>query len=284
MGRVEGKVAFITGAARGQGRAHALRLATEGADIIAIDACASMDPVQYAMPDPAELDSLAKEIEALGRKVFTRVVDVRDGAAVEQAAKDGVQALGGRLDIVIANAGVWAVSVDEPTDPALRRAVWKTTLDINTTGVWNTVEAATPLMIAAGNGGAMVFTNSIQGMRYASNHDLSLTAYTASKHALVGLLRCTARDLGEHAIRVNSVHPTGVLTGMIAHETMGAYAEKHPRLGEVMGNILSAEAGGDPVPLVDLQDITEAVLYLVSDSGRYITGVTLPVDAGALLK
>ncbi|MGQ0624340.1 MAG: mycofactocin-coupled SDR family oxidoreductase [Sporichthyaceae bacterium] len=277
MGRVEGKVAFITGAARGQGRAHAVRLAEEGADIIAIDACASMDPVQYAMPDPAELDSLAKEIEALGRKVFTRVVDVRDGAAVDGAARDGVAALGGRLDIVIANAGVWAVSVDEPTDPALRRAVWKTTLDINTTGVWNTVEAATPLMIAAGNGGAMVFTNSIQGMRYASNHDLSLTAYTASKHALVGLLRCTARDLGEHSIRVNSVHPTGVLTGMINHEIMGAYAEKHPRLGEVMGNIL-------PVPLVDISDITEAVLFLVADSGRYITGVTLPVDAGALLK
>jgi len=277
MGRVEGKVAFITGAARGQGRAHALRLAEEGADIIAVDACASMDPVQYAMPEPAELDSLAKEIEALDRRVFTRIVDVRDGAAVEQAAKDGVQALGGRLDIVLANAGVWAVSVDEPTDPAVRRAVWKTTLDINTTGVWNTVEACIPLMIEAGNGGAIVFTNSIQGLRYASNHDISLTAYTASKHALVGLLRCAARDYAEHSIRVNSVHPTGVLTGMINHEIMGAYAEKHPRLGEVMGNIL-------PTPLVDLADITEAVLYLVADSGRYVTGVTLPVDAGALLK
>lgn len=277
MGRVEGKVAFITGAARGQGRAHALRLAEEGADIIAVDACASMDPVQYAMPDPAELDSLAKEIEALDRRVVTKIVDVRDGAAVEAAAKEGVEALGGRLDIVLANAGVWAVSVDEPTDPAVRRAVWKTTLDINTTGVWNTVEACIPLMVAAGNGGAIVFTNSIQGLRYASNNDISLTAYTASKHALVGLLRCTARDYAEHSIRVNSVHPTGVLTGMINHEIMGAYAEKHPRLGEVMGNIL-------PTPLVDVEDITEAVLFLVSDSGRYITGVTLPVDAGALLK
>jgi SDR family mycofactocin-dependent oxidoreductase len=277
MGRVEGKVALITGAARGQGRAHAIRLAEEGADIIALDACAPMSPVAYPMPEPAELESLGKEIEAAGRRAVTRVVDVRDGAAVAAAAADGVDALGGRLDIVIANAGVWAVSVDEPTDPAVRRAVWQTTLDISTTGVWNTVEAAAPLMIAAGNGGGIVFTNSIQGLRYASNQDISLTAYTASKHALVGLLRCAARDYAEHSIRVNSVHPTGVLTGMINHEIMGAYAAKHPRLGEVMGNIL-------PVPLVEISDITEAVLFLVADSGRYITGVTLPVDAGALLK
>jgi SDR family mycofactocin-dependent oxidoreductase len=276
VGRVEGKVALVTGAARGQGRSHVLRLAEEGADIIALDACAPMDTINYPMPAPEDLESLAKEVEAAGRRAFTRVVDVRDGAAVEAAVKAGVHDLGGRLDIVLANAGVWAVAVDEPTDPVLRRRVWQTTLDINTTGVWNTIEAATPLMIAAGNGGAMVFTNSIQGLRYASNHDLSLTAYSASKHALVGLLRCTAKDLAEHSIRVNSVHPTGVLTGMINHEVMGEYAAKHPRLGEVMGNAL-------PVPLVEVQDITEAVLFLVSDTGRYITGVTLPVDAGALL-
>ncbi len=276
MGRVEGKVALITGAARGQGRAHAIRLAEEGADIIAIDVCGPVETVNYPMPTPEDLDQVAREVEKSGRKALTRVVDVRDQAALRQVVADGVAELGG-LDIVVANAGILSISVDEPTDPATRQQVWQTTLDVNITGAWNTVEAVAPVMREAGKGGAIVFTCSTQGLRYAANNDISLTAYTAAKHAMVGVMRCTAADLAPYSIRVNSVHPTGVNTPMVTNEVMGDYGAKHPRLGELMGNLL-------PVPVIESEDVTEAVLYLVSDSGRYVTGVTLPVDAGHLIK
>ncbi|GAB3347595.1 mycofactocin-coupled SDR family oxidoreductase [Amycolatopsis echigonensis] len=276
MGRVEGKVAFVTGAARGQGRCHAIRLAEEGADIIAVDICAPVETVNYPMPTPEDLDETAREVEKRGRKALTRVADVRDQAALREVVADGVAQFG-RLDIVVANAGILAIALDEPTDPDQRREVWQTTLDINIGGAWNTVEAAAPAMVEAGNGGAIVFTSSTQGLRYAANNDLSLTSYTVAKHGMVGLMRCTAADLAPHGIRVNSVHPTGVNTPMVTNDVMGQYAEKHPRLGELMGNLL-------PVGVVEPEDITEAVLYLVAESGRYVTGVTLPVDAGHLVK
>lgn len=276
MGRVEGKVAFITGAARGQGRAHAIRLAEEGADVIAIDVCGPIETVNYPMPTPEDLDEVAREVEKRGRKAFTRVVDVRDQAAMRKVVADGVAELGG-LDIVIANAGILAISVDEPEDPSDRQKVWQTTLEINVGGVWNTVEAVAPVMKEAGKGGAIVLTCSTQGLKYAANNDISLTSYTVAKHGMVGLMRCTAADLAPYSIRVNSVHPTGVTTPMVTNEVMGEYGAKHPRLGELMGNLL-------PVPTVEPEDITEAVLYLVADSGRYVTGVTLPVDAGHLIK
>ncbi|PKW16538.1 mycofactocin-coupled SDR family oxidoreductase [Saccharopolyspora spinosa] len=276
MRRVEGKVAFITGAARGQGRCHAIRLAEEGADIIAVDICAPVETVGYPMPAPEDLDETAREVEKRGRKVLARVVDVRDQPALREVVGEGVAQFG-RLDIVVANAGILAIAVDEPADPDQRQKVWQTTLDINIGGAWNTVEAAAPAMVKAGNGGAIVFTGSTQGLKYAANNDLSLTAYTVAKHGMVGLMRCTAADLAPHSIRVNSVHPTGVNTPMVANEVMGEYAEKHPRLGELMGNLL-------PVGVVEPEDISEAVLYLVAESGRYVTGVTLPVDAGHLIK
>lgn len=276
MGRVEGKIAFVTGAARGQGRTHAVRLAEEGADVIAIDACAPIETVNYPMPDPAELDETAREIEKTGRKAYTRVVDVRDAGALRAVVADGVAELGG-LDIVVANAGILSITLDEPTDPAQRAKVWQTTLDINLTGAWNTLEAVAPVLREAGKGGAIVLTSSTQGLKYAANDDLALTAYTASKHGVVGLMRCFAADLAPYGIRVNSVHPTGVVTPMVTNEVMTAYGAKHPRLGELMGNLL-------PVGVVDPEDVSEGVLYLVSDSGRYVTGVTLPVDAGHLLK
>lgn len=276
MGRVEGKVAFITGAARGQGRSHAIRLAEEGADIIAVDICAPVETVSYPMPTPEDLEETAREVEKRGRKALTRVVDVRDQAALREVVADGVAEFG-RLDIVVANAGILAIAVDEPTDPEQRQKVWQTTLDINIGGAWNTVEAAAPAMVDAGNGGAIVFTCSTQGLKYAANNDLSLTAYTVAKHGMVGLMRCTAADLAPHSIRVNSVHPTGVNTPMVTNEVMGKYGEKHPQLGELMGNLL-------PVGVVEPEDISEAVLYLVADSGRYVTGVALPVDAGHLIK
>ncbi|QIZ37751.1 mycofactocin-coupled SDR family oxidoreductase [Saccharopolyspora sp. ASAGF58] len=276
MGRVEGKVAFITGAARGQGRSHAIRLAEEGADIIAIDICAPVESVSYAMPAPEDLDVTVREVEKRGRKALSRVVDVRDQAALREVVADGVAQFG-RLDIVVANAGILAIAVEEPTDPGHRQKVWQTTLDINIGGAWNTMEAAAPAMVEAGNGGAIVFTCSTQGLKFAANNDLSLTSYTVAKHGMVGLMRCTAADLAQHSIRVNSVHPTGVNTPMVTNAVMGQYAEKHPRLGELMGNLL-------PVGVVEPEDISEAVLYLVSESGRYVTGVALPVDAGHLIK
>ncbi|TCK22030.1 mycofactocin-coupled SDR family oxidoreductase [Pseudonocardia endophytica] len=275
MGRVEGKVALVTGAARGQGRAHALRLADEGADVIAIDLCADVETVHYPMPTRADLDETVAEVEKRDRRAVAKQVDVRDLGALTSAVQDAVTDLG-RLDIVVANAGILSITLDEPTDPAERRRVWETTLATNLTGVWNTVEAVAPILVAAGNGGAVVLTSSTQGLKYAANNDIALTAYTASKHGVVGLMRCTAADLAPHGIRVNSVHPTGVNTPMVANQVMGDYGVKHPRLGDLMGNLL-------PVPVVEPEDVSEAVLYLVSDSGRHVTGVTMPVDAGHLL-
>lgn len=275
MGLVEGKVALVTGAARGQGRAHALRLADEGADVIAVDLCGDVETVRYPMPGRADLDETVAEIEKRDRRAVAKQVDVRDLHALTAAVRDAVTELG-RLDIVVANAGILSITLDEPTDPAERRRVWETTLATNLTGVWNTVEAVTPILVAAGNGGAVVLTSSTQGLKYAANNDIALTAYTASKHGVVGLMRCTAADLAPHGIRVNSVHPTGVNTPMVANQVIGDYGAKHPRLGELMGNLL-------PVPMVEPDDVSEAVLYLVSDSGRFVTGVTMPVDAGHLL-
>lgn len=200
---------------------------------------------------------------------------MRDFAALSAAVGEGVAELGG-LDIVVANAGILSIALDEPTDPAQRRAVWETTLAVNLTGVWNTIEAVAPIMIEAGRGGAIVLTSSTQGLKYAANNDISLTAYTASKHGVVGLMRCTAADLAPHGIRVNSVHPTGVNTLIVNNEVMTAYGSKHPCLEELMGNLL-------PVGVMEPEDVSEAVMYLVSDSGRYVTGTTMAVDAGHLL-
>lgn len=275
MGELDGKVAFVTGAARGQGRAHALALAREGAEIIAVDLCAQIESVSYPMATPEDLAETAQQVEALDRRIVTQQADVRERAGMQKALDAGVDQLG-RLDIVVANAGIWAVAVDEPSDPAVRAQVWRDTLDVNLTGAWNAVEVSVPHLIAGGAGGAIVLTSSTQGLQGAANNDVSLTAYTASKHGVVGLMRATAIDLAPHSIRCNTIHPTGVPTPMITNEVFGAYAEKHPKLGEVMGNLL-------PVDLVELDDVTNAVLYLVSDRGRYVTGVTLPVDAGALI-
>jgi SDR family mycofactocin-dependent oxidoreductase len=275
MGRVEGKVALVTGAARGQGRAHAVALAREGADVVLVDVCAPVATVQYPMPTRADLDETVAQIEKLDRRAVARVADVRDYEALAAAVAEGVAELGG-LDIVVANAGILSVSVDEPTDRATRRAVWEATIGVNLTGVWNTVEVVTPILVEAGRGGAIVLTSSTQGLNYAANNDISLTSYTASKHGVVGLMRSTAADLAPHGIRVNSIHPTGVNTPMVTNQVMGDYGAKHPRLGELMGNLL-------PVGVVEPEDISEAMLYLVAESGRYVTGVTMPVDAGHLL-
>lgn len=275
MGMLDGKIALVTGAARGQGRNHAVRFAEEGADVIVLDVCDQIESVSYPLASREDLDETVALVEKHGKRAVPLVVDVRDGEAVQAGVKQAAAELGG-LDVLVANAGIWAVAVDEPNTFAARNKMWRETIDINLTGVWNCVEAVAPIMVEQGRGGAMVFTNSIQGLKAAANNDLSLTAYTAAKHGLVGLLRNTAKDLAPHSIRCNSVHPTGVGTAMVANEVVGAYMEKHPQLADLMANAL-------PVPAVDVDDITNAILFLVSDAGRYITGVTLPVDAGALL-
>lgn len=276
MGLVDGKVAFITGAARGQGRVHAIELAREGADIIAVDICGPVEAMEgsYEMASPEDLEETARLVQGEDRRCVTSIVDVRDRERLAQAVRAGVDELG-RLDIVIANAGIWAVKIDKATDPARREIVWRDTIAINLTGVWNTVEATAPIMIDAGRGGAIVLTSSTQGLKGAGNNDISLTAYTAAKHGVVGLMRVTAQDLAPHSIRVNTVHPTAVLTPMVENEIVGAYAAQNQRFAEVTQNLL-------PVPAVEPIDITNAVMYLVSDKGRYVTGVTLPVDAGYL--
>ena len=276
MGSLDGKVALVTGAARGQGRSHAVGLAREGASIIAIDICGPIETCTYPLATSEDLAETAKLVEDADQRIVTREADVRDRDALHAAITEGAAELGG-LDIVVANAGVWLVHLDEPTEFAERQRIWQDTLDINLTGVWNTVETVTPILKEQGRGGALVFTCSIQGLKGAGNNDISLTAYTASKHGLVGLMRTTAQDLAPHSIRCNTVHPTGVLTPMIANEVVPAYGEKHPQLGDLMGNAL-------PVDVIEPEDVTNAVLFLVSDTGRYVTGVTLPVDAGAMVK
>jgi SDR family mycofactocin-dependent oxidoreductase len=273
MGQLDGKVALITGAARGQGRSHSIRLAEEGADIIALDICAQIPSVSYPMSTPDDLKETQLLVERLDRRLSAHQADVRDRASLQRAVEGGLEQFG-RLDIVCANAGIFCVNVEpQPTDPIRRAEVWRDTLDTNLTGVWNTFEATVPVLVEQGWGGAIIVTSSTAGLKGSTYNDLSLTAYTAAKHGLTGLVRGYARDLAPHGIRVNSIHPTGVRTPMAMNETFAAYAEKVPSIVQVMANAL-------PVDVVEPVDISNAVLYLAADSGRYVTGVALPVDAG----
>jgi SDR family mycofactocin-dependent oxidoreductase len=276
MGALEGKVAVITGAARGQGRSHAIRLAQEGADIIALDICAQPETVSVPGAMPADLEETARQVEALDRRIVTGIVDVRDVARLAEVVRDGVAELGG-LNIVVANAAIWAVGLDEPEALADRAKVWRETVDINLTGQFNTLEATVPTMVQAGKGGAIVITSSTAGLRSSAIRSLAQTAYTAAKHGLVGLMRNYAVELAPHRIRVNTIHPTSTATPMIMNEVTAAFLERHAELAGPMSNLL-------PVDAVDPVDISNGILYLVADSGRYVTGITLPVDGGYLVK
>jgi SDR family mycofactocin-dependent oxidoreductase len=269
---LEGRVALITGAARGQGRAHAVRLAADGADIVAVDICADIPTVGYPLASPEDLAETARLVEAQGRKVIARQVDVRDRAALQAVVDEAVAALG-PIRIVVANAGIAPLMGGGDED-----STFADVLDVNLTGAWNTVKAAAPSMVEAGLGGAIVLISSTQGLSgTGGNGTPGLTAYTASKHGLVGLMRSFANWLAPHSIRVNTVHPTGVATPMILNEPMQAYLTSTPATSDRQGNLL-------PVPMVESEDISDAVAWLVSDGGRYVTGVTLPVDAGFAAK
>lgn len=276
MGMLEGKVAYITGAARGQGRSHAVRLAEEGADIIAVDICATPSTVSVPGATPEDLEETAALVEKTGRKVVARQGDVRDVEFLAATAREGVAELG-RLDIVVANAGIWGVGLEEPSGFADRQRVWQESIDIDLTGVFNTLEATVPILVEAGAGGAIVLTSSTAGLKSMAINSLAQTAYTAAKHGVVGLMRNYAVELAPHMIRVNTIHPTSTATPMIMNDVTDAYLQEHPELGGLMANLL-------PVPAVDPVDISNGVLFLVSDLGRYVTGITLPVDAGFLVK
>jgi SDR family mycofactocin-dependent oxidoreductase len=275
-GRVQGKVAFITGAARGQGRSHAVRLAQEGADIVAVDIAGPVTSVTaYPLATDEDLAETVREVEALDRRIIARKADVRDSGALRSALDDGVAQLG-RLDIVVANAGVYQPS------PALELddAWWREMIDINLTGTWNTVKAALPHLMAAG-GGSVVLTSSVLGLRGQPNS----VHYNTAKHGMVGIMRSIATEFAEHRIRVNSVHPTLVNTLMVQNEQVwGLFDPGNPHPTAESAAPFFQTTNALPVPWVEPVDISNAVLFLASDEARYITGVTLPVDAGALLK
>jgi SDR family mycofactocin-dependent oxidoreductase len=276
-GRVEGKVAFITGAARGQGRSHAVRLAQEGADIIAVDVCAQLDSVTIPLATPEDLAETAALVEKEGRRVITTQVDVRDYDALKAAVDDGVAKLG-RLDIVLANAGIG--SSGDPVHQ-MPEHIWQETIDVNLTGVWHTAKAAIPHLIDGGRGGSIVLTSSVGGLKAHPN----IAHYVSAKHAVVGLMRTLAIELGQHHIRVNSVHPTQVSTPLLLNDW--TYKMFRPDLENPTQDDfapLSQMAHVLPIPWVEAVDVSNAILFLVSDEGRYLTGVPLPVDAGALLR
>lgn len=263
-GRVQGKVAFITGAARGQGRSHAVMLAAEGADIVAVDLCRTVPWTTYRGSGGDDLAETARLVEAAGRRIVTAQADVRDRAALEKAARRGVDELG-QIDVVIANAGVGRMDAwDRVTSE-----VWRQTLDINLTGTWNTVMATAPHVIAAG-GGSIILTSSAAGLKSMP----FMVPYVASKFGVTGLAKAFAQELSEHNIRVNSIHPAGVDTPMAGGESdAGALFEAHPRLAPILSNIL-------PVSLMEPRDVSNLVLFLASDESRYVTAAAMAVDAG----
>jgi (+)-trans-carveol dehydrogenase len=276
-GRAEGKVAFITGAARGQGRSHAVRLAADGADIIAIDICHDVEGA-LPMATPDDLAETVKLVEALDRRIVATQADVRDFDALKAAVDEGVAQLG-RLDIIVANAGI--ASIGGPVQ-SMDAANWKHTIDINLTGLWHTARAGIPHLLAGGRGGSIVLTSSVGGMHAMPN----MSHYVSAKHGVVGLMRSLAVELGQHGIRVNSVHPTNVNTPMFMNE--GTFKMFRPDLENPGPDDVAAIAAQFmhvlPVGWVEPEDVSNAIAFLVSDEARYITGVTLPVDAGALIK
>ena len=274
-GQLEGKVAFITGAARGQGRSHAITLAREGADIIAVDVCRQVETVPYATARPEDLAETVRQVEALDRRIIASEVDIRDSAALKRAADEGVAELG-RLDIVLANAGI---SVPAPT-LEMDDETWDTMIDVNLSGQFRTIRATVPHIIAGGRGGSVVITSSLAALMPNAN----TAHYSAAKAGLIGLMKVLALELAPRSIRVNTIHPTTVNTDMVLNEP--TYKLFRPDLEdptredyEVAAMTLNKlpTAGLDPI------DISNAVLYLVADSGRYVTGTTHVVDAGGQL-
>lgn len=271
MGSLDGKVAFITGVARGQGRSHAVRLAADGAAIIGVDICADIPSNGYPMAAREELDETVALVEATGGKMIASVADVRDFQTLKAALDTAVEQFG-RLDIVLANAGIATMAFRELTD-AEDLEQWTDVLNVNLVGAFHTAKAAIPHLIAGGQGGSIVFTSSTAGLRGFGGLQGGGLAYAASKHGIVGLMRTLANALAPHSIRVNTVHPTAVNTMMAVNPAMTSFLENYPDGGPHLQNPM-------PVGLLEPEDISAAIAYLVSDEAKYVTGVTFPVDAG----
>ncbi|MCV7175698.1 mycofactocin-coupled SDR family oxidoreductase [Mycolicibacterium sphagni] len=272
-GRLTGKTAFITGAARGIGRAQAVRFAQEGAAIIGVDVCGPIESVHVPASTPGDLDDTARLVKQAGGQIAADIVDVRDLDALRAAADRGAARFGG-IDIVCATAGITSRS------PAIEmtQSTWRTMLDVNLTGVWHTCTAAIPHLIDRG-AGSIVMVNSIAGLRGL----MGVAHYTAAKHGMVGLMRSLAIDLAPHGVRVNSVHPTNVDTPLIQNDSVRSAFR--PDLSRPPTKEEFAEAATRmnmlAVPWVDPMDVANASLFLASDEARYITSVSLPVDAGS---
>jgi (+)-trans-carveol dehydrogenase len=273
--RVEGKVAFVTGAARGQGRTHALKLAEEGADIIAVDLCAPIDSVDYGLASEADLAETVKLVGEMGRRIIATQTDVRDQGALTAAVDDGVASLG-RLDIVVANAGILSSS----PSAAMAEPTWQDMIDVNLTGVYHAAHAAIPHLIAGGRGGAMILTSSALGIRAMPN----VSHYVAAKAGVIGLMRSLALELAPHRIRVNTVNPSIVDTDMV--QNSATYNLFMPHLDDPTRDQASemfATLNPFPVPWIDATDVTNAVLFLASEEARYVTGLEMKIDAGFCL-
>ncbi|HCS56200.1 MAG TPA: SDR family mycofactocin-dependent oxidoreductase [Gordonia polyisoprenivorans] len=274
-GRVEGKVAFITGAARGQGRSHAIRLAQEGADIIAIDIAAQIDTVPYPMATPEDLAETVRQVESLGRKIVATRADVRDYEAVKAAVDDGVAQFG-RLDIVVSNAGIASYA---PIDQ-ISEASWKDMIDVQLNGMWHVAKASIPHLRSTG-GGSIILTSSDAGLYAIPNGG----HYNSAKHGVAGLMKTLALELAPDNIRANTLHPCMVDTPMIDNEAI--FRLFRPDLKNPTKEDLTVPAMGLnalPIPWVEAVDISNAVLWLASDEARYVTGAELPIDAGSNLK
>jgi (+)-trans-carveol dehydrogenase len=278
MGLVDGKVALVTGAGRGQGRSHALRLAAEGADVIAVDIGGGrVETISYELASEADLDATVEEIEGMGRRAIKAVADVRSLSDLQAAVDTGLSELG-KVDIVCANAGIgsWAVAWE------MTEQQWQDMIDINLTGVFNATRAALPSMVERGEGGSIVLTSSTAGLRAYAN----TAHYTAAKHGVIGLMKVLAQEAGPHRIRVNAVCPTTVRTPLVINaSTFELFAPhlENPTEDDVREpfeglNILPGVAWIEP------EDVSDAVLFLCSDAAKYITGVALPIDAGNIVK
>ena len=270
MGTLAGKVAFITGAARGQGRAHAVKLAAEGADIIAIDICDQIASVPYPMATADDLAETVRAVTEAGGRIVARTVDVRDRSALKGALAEGISELG-RLDIVIANAGIAPMAGED---------AWQDVLDVNLTGVYHTVDVAMRPLIKQGEGGAIVLISSVAGLVGIGAPIAGALGYVAAKHGIVGLMRTYANFLAPHRIRVNSLHPAGVSTPMIDNEFTRSWLDGSAQQHKDAPDLSNAL----PVQTLESEDIANAVHWLVSDAARYVTGVALRVDAGFVNK
>jgi len=270
VGELDNTVAVITGAARGQGRSHAVALAVQGADIIGVDICADIDAIPYPLATKDDLDETARSVAATGRRMVSVVADVRDLAQLEEGVSRAIGELG-EIDIVIANAGVVAIGNREPHAPEVYNAI----VDTNLAGVWHTIVATAPSIIRKGRGGSIVLVSSSQGLTgRGGDGSAAMFGYAAAKHGVVGLMRSAASAYGPHKIRVNSVHPAGVATPMILNDFVAT------RMMESANPSVLSQALIPDAPIIDPQDVTEAVLWLVSPRSRFVTGVALPVDAG----